>query len=102
MKQTCKETVVQRVRSGLRMVVVVILAAVLALCLGGCEMSADSLIAHGDRYLAAGDQQKALRAYQEARKVDPNNQTARRKAQELQDSIEQPALWRAQSGRRAA
>ena len=58
---------------------------------------ADSLIAHGDRYLAAGDQQKALRAYQEARKVDPNNQTARRKAQELQDSIDRENLEKLQT-----
>ena len=96
MNQTCKETAVQYVRSVLRVVAMVALAAVLAIFLGGCEMSADSLIAHGDRYLAAGDQQKALRAYQEARKVDPNNQTARRKAQELQDSIDRENLEKLQ------
>ncbi len=88
MKHAHKEKAVQCVRSGLRMVFVMILAVIAAICLSGCEMSADSLIAHGDRYLAAGDRQKALQAYQQARKVDPNNHTASLKTQELQDTID--------------
>ena len=96
MKQAQKATFVSFVRSGFRVVFMAALAVIAAICLSGCEMSADSLIAHGDRYLAAGEQQKALRAYQEARKVDPNNQTARRKFQELQDTIDRENLEKMQ------
>lgn len=97
MKQTYKEAAVHCVRSTFRVLAIVALAAVLAICLSGCEMSADSLITHGDRYLASGDQQKALQAYQQAIKVEPNNQEARRKAQELQDSIDRENLEKLQT-----
>lgn len=97
MKQAHKEAVVKSVRSVFRVLAMVALAAVLVICLSGCEMSADSLIGHGDRYLSAGDLQKALQAYQQAIKVDPNNRTARRKAQELQDSIDRENLEKLQT-----
>lgn len=88
MKQAQKATTTYFVRNSLRVVFIAAVAAILAACLSGCETTADALIARGDRYLAAGEQQNALRAYQEARKIDPQNQTARRKAQELQDTID--------------